>query len=93
VREQLRRFRGREVKTPGDGFLASFDGPARSIRCAEAVVDSTKTLGVDVRIGLHTGECEVLGDDLGDWPSTLPPGWVGWQAGRVPRLGAQPRTW
>ncbi len=65
VRQQLRRFRGREVKTTGDGFLASFDGPARSIRCAEAIVDATKTVGVDVRVGLHTGECEVRGDDLG----------------------------
>jgi class 3 adenylate cyclase/pimeloyl-ACP methyl ester carboxylesterase len=65
VREQLRRFRGREVKTTGDGFLASFDGPARSIRCAEAIVDATKTLGLDVRVGVHTGECEVRGDDLG----------------------------
>ena len=65
VREQLRRFRGREVKTTGDGFLASFDGPARAIRCAETIVDATKTLGVDVRAGLHTGECEVRGDDLG----------------------------
>jgi len=65
VREQLRRFRGREVKTTGDGFLASFDGPARSIRCAETIVDVTKTLGLDVRVGLHTGECEVRADDLG----------------------------
>jgi class 3 adenylate cyclase/pimeloyl-ACP methyl ester carboxylesterase len=65
VREQLRRFRGREVKTTGDGFLASFDGPARAIRCAETIVDATNTLGVDVRAGLHTGECEVRGDDLG----------------------------
>ena len=65
MRQQLRRFRGLEVKTTGDGFLASFDGPARSIRCAEAIVDATKTVGVDVRVGLHTGECEVRGDDLG----------------------------
>src|SRR6202163_2483242 len=65
VREQLRRFRGREVKTTGDGFLASFDGPARSIRCGEAIIDATKTIGVDVRVGLHTGECEMRGDDLG----------------------------
>jgi class 3 adenylate cyclase len=65
VREQLRRFGGREVKATGDGFLASFDGPARSIRCAEAIVSTTKTLGVDVRVGLHTGECEVRGEDLG----------------------------
>jgi class 3 adenylate cyclase/pimeloyl-ACP methyl ester carboxylesterase len=65
VREQFRRFRGREVKTTGDGFLASFDGPARSIRCAQAIVEATRSLGVDVRLGLHTGECEARGDDLG----------------------------
>jgi class 3 adenylate cyclase/quercetin dioxygenase-like cupin family protein len=65
LREELNVFRGREVKTTGDGFLASFDGPARSIRCAEAIIDATKTLGVDLRIGLHTGECDVRGDDLG----------------------------
>lgn len=65
VREQLKRFRGREVKTTGDGFLASFDGPARCIRCAEAIVDATQVLGVQLRAGLHTGECELRGDDLG----------------------------
>lgn len=65
VREQLRRFRGREIKTTGDGFVASFDGPARAIRCAQATVEATKPLGIDLRLGLHTGECEVRGDDLG----------------------------
>ena len=65
VREQLRRFRGREINTPGDGFVASFDGPARAIRCAQAIVDATGKLGVQLRVGLHTGECEVRGDDLG----------------------------
>jgi class 3 adenylate cyclase len=65
VREELRHFRGREVNTTGDGFIASFDGPARAIRCARAISDSTRALGVDVRAGLHTGECEVRGDDLG----------------------------
>jgi class 3 adenylate cyclase len=65
VREQLRRFRGREINTTGDGFVASFDGPARAIRCAQAVADATQMLGIDVRSGLHTGECEVRGDDLG----------------------------
>ena len=64
VREQLRRFRGREIKTTGDGFLASFDGPARAIRCAQAVTEATATLGIELRAGLHTGECEVRGDDL-----------------------------
>jgi class 3 adenylate cyclase len=65
VRGQLSRFRGREIKTTGDGFVASFDGPARAIRCAKAVVDAVCSLGIEIRAGLHTGECEVRGDDLG----------------------------
>jgi class 3 adenylate cyclase len=65
VREQLRRFRGREINTTGDGFVASFDGPARAIRCAQAINEATEKLGVQLRLGLHTGECEVRGDDLG----------------------------
>jgi len=60
VRRQLLRFRGREVDTAGDGFLASFDGPARAIRCAQAIVDGVGAIGLQVRAGLHTGECEVL---------------------------------
>jgi pimeloyl-ACP methyl ester carboxylesterase len=64
VRRELRRFRGRELDTAGDGFLAAFDGPARAIRCAQAVVESVRALGLDVRAGIHTGECEVLGDKL-----------------------------
>jgi class 3 adenylate cyclase len=65
VREQLRHFRGREINTTGDGFVASFDGPARAIRCAQAICESTEKFGVSVRVGMHTGECEVRGDDLG----------------------------
>jgi len=60
VRRQLVRFRGKEVDTAGDGFLASFDGPARAIRCAEAVVEGVHALGLEVRAGLHTGECELF---------------------------------
>jgi class 3 adenylate cyclase len=60
VRGQLLRHRGVEVDTAGDGFLASFDGPARAIRCACAVTDSVHELGIDVRAGLHTGECELI---------------------------------
>lgn len=60
VRRQLVRFRGKEVDTAGDGFLASFDGPARAIRCAQAVVEGVHGLGLEVRAGLHTGECELL---------------------------------
>jgi pimeloyl-ACP methyl ester carboxylesterase len=65
VREQVRRFRGREVNTTGDGFVVSFDGPARAIRCAQAINEVMKPIGVELRMGLHTGECEVRGDDLG----------------------------
>ncbi len=65
VREQLRIFRGREVNTTGDGFVASFDGPARAIRCGQAIIDATRAHGIELRVGLHTGECEVRGNDLG----------------------------
>jgi hypothetical protein len=65
VRSQLSRFRGREVSTSGDGFLAMFDGPQRAIRCAMAIRDAVRALGIQVRAGLHTGECEVRGDDIG----------------------------
>jgi class 3 adenylate cyclase len=65
VREELRRFLGREVNTTGDGFVASFDGPARALRCAEAITEATASNGLQLRIGLHTGECEVRGEDLG----------------------------
>jgi class 3 adenylate cyclase len=64
VREQLRLFRGREVNTTGDGFVASFDGPARAIHCGLAIIDATRGLGIELRMGLHTGECEVRGTDL-----------------------------
>jgi class 3 adenylate cyclase len=65
VRSQLSRFRGREVNTSGDGFLAMFDGPQRAIRCAMAIRDAVQALGIEVRAGLHTGECELRGDDIG----------------------------
>jgi pimeloyl-ACP methyl ester carboxylesterase len=65
VRGQLARFRGREVDTAGDGFLATFDGPGRGIRCAQAIVRSVQDLGIEVRAGLHTGECEMIGDKVG----------------------------
>jgi class 3 adenylate cyclase len=64
VRAYLARFRGREVKTIGDGFLATFDGPARAIGCARAVAGGMRDLGVEVRTGLHTGEIELVGDDV-----------------------------
>jgi class 3 adenylate cyclase len=65
VRRELERHRGREVKTVGDGFLATFDGPARAIRCACAIRDGVHPLGMEIRAGLHTGECELMGDDVG----------------------------
>jgi class 3 adenylate cyclase len=66
VRRELDRFRGRAVKTMGDGLLATFDGPARAIRCATAIRDGARSqFGLDVRSGLHTGEVEVIGDDVG----------------------------
>jgi class 3 adenylate cyclase len=65
VRDQLRRFRGKEIQNTGDGFVASFDGPARAVRCAQAVIETTANLGIEVRTGLHTGECEIRGDGLG----------------------------
>jgi class 3 adenylate cyclase len=64
VRRQLERHRGRAVKTLGDGFLATFDGPARGIRCAQAIRDGVRDLGVEIRAGLHTGELEVVGEDV-----------------------------
>lgn len=65
VREQLQRHRGREINTLGDGFLAAFDGPARAVRCGQTIADSVKKLGIHIRAGVHTGECEVMGDNLG----------------------------
>ena len=65
VREQLHRFRGHEVNTRGDDFLATFDGPARGIRCALARSAAAAELAVEVRSGLHTGEVELMGDDIG----------------------------
>ncbi len=66
MRKELARFDGREVKTVGDGFLATFDGPpSRALRCALAVTEATRALGIEIRIGIHTGECELIGDDVG----------------------------
>ena len=65
VRLAIARSRGREIGTQGDGFLATFDGPARGVQCARAIIDSTRPLGIEVRCGLHTGECEIIGDDVG----------------------------
>jgi class 3 adenylate cyclase len=64
VRRNLSEFRGREIDTAGDGFLTSFDGPARGVRCAAAIIHGARSLGLDVRAGLHTGECEIMGEKL-----------------------------
>jgi class 3 adenylate cyclase len=65
VRGQLERFHGREVNTTGDGFVATFDGPTRAVECASAIARDTATLGIEVRAGLHAGEVELIGDDVG----------------------------
>jgi class 3 adenylate cyclase len=66
IRKELDRFGGREVKTVGDGFLATFEGPpSRALRCALAITSEARELGVEVRIGMHTGECELIGEDVG----------------------------
>jgi class 3 adenylate cyclase len=64
IREELNRFRGREIDTAGDGFFATFDGPARAISCAKAIQNAVTKLGLTVRIGLHTGECEVMDEKV-----------------------------
>ena len=65
VRDELLRCRGREVKTLGDGFLATFDGPARAIRCGQAIAAGAESLGLEIRVGVHTGEVVLMGDDVG----------------------------
>jgi class 3 adenylate cyclase len=65
ARDQINHFGGREIKQTGDGFLSSFDSPTRAIRCATAISDATSDIGLQVRIGIHSVECEVLGDYLG----------------------------
>ena len=64
VRAELARYRGREVKHTGDGFLAAFDGPGRAVQCAAAITERVRPLGIEVRAGVHAGECELRGDDL-----------------------------
>jgi class 3 adenylate cyclase len=65
ARRQLERFRGREIDTSGDGMFATFDGPARAVRCAQSIGESAKSLGIDIRAGLHTGEVEIIGEKVG----------------------------
>ena len=70
TRKYLTIFRGREGDTAGDGFFATFNGPARGIRCACAIRNAVTDLGIAIRAGLHTGECEVVGDKVPDWRYT-----------------------
>jgi len=65
AKREIGRFRGRAVKSTGDGVLATFDGPGRAIRCAQSIAGSVEGLGLHVRAGLHTGECELMGADIG----------------------------
>jgi class 3 adenylate cyclase len=65
TRAELERFRGREIRATGDGFLAIFDGPGRAVRCACAIRDAVRAIGIHVRVGLHTGEIELHGDEIG----------------------------
>lgn len=65
VRKELDSFQGREVKTIGDGFLATFDGPSRAIQCARSIRDSVRQIGIEIRVGIHTGECELMDNDVG----------------------------
>jgi len=65
IRHELARFRGREIDTAGDGFFATFDGPARGVRCALAIRDVVRSIGIEIRAGLHTGECELMGNKVG----------------------------
>lgn len=64
IRREIARFGGREVNTTGDGFLITFDGPARAVRCAITLVESVRQLGIALRVGIHTGECEIIGNDI-----------------------------
>ena len=65
ARSELERFRGQEIKTTGDGFLATFDGPTRGVRCAQSMGAAAGSLGLSIRAGLHTGECELMENDVG----------------------------
>lgn len=85
VRRQLRRFGGREINTTGDGFVATFDGPARAVECACAIRDAARQVGVEVRAGVHTGEVEVRGDDVGGLTVHI--------AARVAALAAPMSVW
>jgi hypothetical protein len=87
VRDHLRRFRGREINTTGDGFVASIDGSERPIRCPQAIVCATKTLGIELRVGVHTGGGEMRGQDLGGLAVHIAAGRGDGRLGRRARVG------
>lgn len=79
VRRLLERFRGQEIDTAGDGFLATFDGPARAVRCAHSIRDACVTLGLDIHAGVHTGEVELRGEPFRAWRCASVLGWAPWR--------------
>ena len=85
VRANLARYRGHEIKTMGDGFLATFDGPARGVRCAEAIAAQVQPLGVEIRAGLHTGEVAFEADDVAGLGVAI--------GARVGAKALRPRCW
>ena len=86
VRRELPRFRGVEINMAGDGMLATFDGPARGVRCARSIADAVRPLGVQVRSGLHTGECELIDDDVSGIAVHTAVGSQRWLLRRGPRF-------
>jgi class 3 adenylate cyclase len=72
LRRELGRFRGKEVNTTGDGILATFDGPARAVQCGRAMCEAVRPLGINIRVGMHTGEYELVGDQIAGLPIHIP---------------------
>ena len=92
VRTMLARHRGEEVDTAGDGFFATFDGPARGVRCAQAIVEAVRPVGVEVRAGLHTGEVETVAGKAGGLAVVIGSGWERWQGHQRSLFPRQSRT-
>jgi class 3 adenylate cyclase len=88
VRSELASFDGDEVDTAGDGFYATFEGPAAAVRCAQAIVRKVPELGIEIRAGVHVGECEVIDGTSADPRQRSARAWALW---RVPRTSSSPR--